>query len=791
MKRMINKINNYNNIIILLVLLIITFMTVGYSYYSKLLNFGGSVTVKPDGKLVITNISVVESSNVIRENLPEINGTTIEFDVGFGGSESEFYIEYQMDAINNSSYDYTFNEFDFNPVVHASGGGTGDLYLSLDGIEAGDVVRSGMTRTFKLRLTLVPSDPTQNYDASGTTEPTVDTSPTGQILVVASPTSINLQGDNDLIPIEIEVLNTYSYDINFKAVSGNGNFLLKDKNGDNLESMILPANTDSNKYTVYVKKIDDAIFETNSSTTVITLDCGKLGLISSNTIQVAVDIYVAPDTEPPHIGIVTLSPSTTDAGNATVSWSRTDTGGTDVVGYHVLIYKSGNSTALKDIETDGNTYTYSFDDLYSDSYTDGDYYAIVYGIDKKNNGVDYLSQASGNNEYCRMSSNVTFDWIFDVTHNTGNFTYRGESTAVLGSSYEATITATGNYSINTVTINMNNSPLQSGYTKSGNTWTITKVTGPISFNITTSGSCLVEGTKIKLANGNEKNIEDIKYDDLLLVWNYETGSIGYEYPVWIEQYKISDKYQETIFEDGTILNTVMEHAVFSVDKNMFVNVNDKDDFHVGTTVLKKDDNNKLVKTKVKSINIVNKTVKYYFVASTRYFNVFANDILTVGSLNVWSNQYGFDNNYKWIAYNEIRNNYLENVYPYEVLDGIPYYLYYGLRAGEGKYAVNKGYISDRELSIFLKENIANKDMIVSPNTDYYGNRVWRVTTSNDIMYSFGGKLYKEGAIYILPKAINKYGKKFIGWYNMADGKIYREGSLVRIYCGTHFEAIYE
>ena len=164
--------------------------------------------------------------------------------------------------------------------------------------------------------------------------------------------------------------------------------------------------------------------------------------------------------------------------------------------------------------------------------------------------------------------------------------------------------------------------------------------------------------------------------------------------------------------------------------------------------------------------------------------------MTVDDLTVLSNQYGFDNNYKWILYDEVMKD-SNNVYAYDEFEDVPYYLYYGLRMGEGKYLANAGYLTDEEFMAFISENITNKEMIKLPNMDSNGNRLWTVTTSNDFKYKSSSKLYKEGSIYILPKAVNKSGKKFVGWYNMADGKLYKEGSLITIHCGTHFEAVYE
>ena len=41
-------------------------------------------------------------------------------------------------------------------------------------------------------------------------------------------------------------------------------------------------------------------------------------------------------------------------------------------------------------------------------------------------------------------------------------------------------------------------------------------------------------------------IEDIDYDDLLLVWDYEHGKFTYQYPIWIEEPFKINKYTNSI-----------------------------------------------------------------------------------------------------------------------------------------------------------------------------------------------------------------------------------------------------
>ena len=81
-------------------------------------------------------------------------------------------------------------------------------------------------------------------------------------------------------------------------------------------------------------------------------------------------------------------------------------------------------------------------------------------------------------------------------------------------------------------------------------------------------------------------------------------------------------------------------------------------------------------------------------------------------------------------------------------------------------------------------------MVLDPITKNK-KRYWMVTTSDDKVTSKNKEKYllKENSYYTLEKP--KKTKNFKGWYNTGDGKIYKPGSKVKIYHGTHFVASYK
>ena len=81
--------------------------------------------------------------------------------------------------------------------------------------------------------------------------------------------------------------------------------------------------------------------------------------------------------------------------------------------------------------------------------------------------------------------------------------------------------------------------------------------------------CLAAGTLITLADGSQKYIEDIAYDDALLVWDFDHGRFADSKPLWIMQGQAARAYNALRFSDGSTLRTVGQHRVFNKEAGGF------------------------------------------------------------------------------------------------------------------------------------------------------------------------------------------------------------------------------
>ena len=158
--------------------------------------------------------------------------------------------------------------------------------------------------------------------------------------------------------------------------------------------------------------------------------------------------------------------------------------------------------------------------------------------------------------------------------------------------------------------------------------------------VTASYYCLIEGTQITLADGTTKAIEDITYDDELLVWNFYEGKFDIAKPSWIKVAEVAPKYNLVKFSNGAEVGFVGAggekgyHRIFNKEAGAFTHTGCKDTPN-GTITFAQD---KTFPTVV-SQEVVEKEVKFYNVITDKHYNLFANGILTSCKL---SNKYNIE-----------------------------------------------------------------------------------------------------------------------------------------------------
>ena len=181
--------------------------------------------------------------------------------------------------------------------------------------------------------------------------------------------------------------------------------------------------------------------------------------------------------------------------------------------------------------------------------------------------------------------------------------------------------------------------------------------------------CLVEGTWITLANGKKKKIEDITYDDEVLVWDFDKGCFTKAKPFWIKVPQKASAVMRCEFSDGSVIETVRGHAVYNIEESTFMNAHN-DKFRPGFTHTFNEKGEKVLLVKKE---VVYKDVNYYNFHTMYHMNNFSNGVLTSLAEN---NLYPIKD-MKFVK--EERE-----LIPYEVFEkaGVPRRYYDGLRLAE-------------------------------------------------------------------------------------------------------------
>ena len=323
----------------------------------------------------------------------------------------------------------------------------------------------------------------------------------------------------------------------------------------------------------------------------------------------------------------------------------------------------------------------------------------------------------------------------------------------------------------------------------------------VNFVVMTQVQCFTEGTLVTLADGSTKPIEDVTYDDLLLVYDFDRGEFGYSYPIWIATPGQYDNYYLMKFDDGSEVEIVLSHRLFNTQDLSFEKSVDALYTQVGQPFFKQsvDGGGNLVITTPKCVSIekINKTCTYYNMVTSQALNFFANGFL--GSTGI-SNIYTFEklanghyiHNQEQLANTRGTDTIQADLFEYEDFDTskITYEMYIAYRLGEAKNMAKVLSIVPpySNYPIETVYQVAIKTINDYFDEDYAETRVqwpetFKVTTSEGVSTRVNPK-----AAYTLSAPTDSTG--FVGWYNTFDGKVYSVGDEVTIYMNTHFIARY-
>ena len=101
------------------------------------------------------------------------------------------------------------------------------------------------------------------------------------------------------------------------------------------------------------------------------------------------------------------------------------------------------------------------------------------------------------------------------------------------------------------------------------------------------GSCVTPDTLITLADGTQVRVDSLTGDELLLVWNMETGMLDYAPIMFIDSDPTAEfEVIKLYFSDGTEVKAIYEHGFWDYDLNKYVYLDANAADYIGHTFAK-------------------------------------------------------------------------------------------------------------------------------------------------------------------------------------------------------------
>ena len=214
-------------------------------------------------------------------------------------------------------------------------------------------------------------------------------------------------------------------------------------------------------------------------------------------------------------------------------------------------------------------------------------------------------------------------------------------------------------------------------------YTFTMPDGPVHvcYSSNEVNPCLDADSLILMGDRSLKKLRDIRVGDIVATYDHDKGELSTKPLLWNLPINIANEYYRCEFDDGTVLNVVANHRVYSVDKRCYTRVTDLvEQEHVACY-------NRVIR--LVKINVMHEKIAYSNAISYYDMNIFANGVLTGCGFN---NIYQFDQDMKFVKmpreYRSINEFNISKVW------------YDGLRISE-QYApadqINK-YVNDKVIS---------------------------------------------------------------------------------------------
>ncbi len=330
-------------------------------------------------------------------------------------------------------------------------------------------------------------------------------------------------------------------------------------------------------------------------------------------------------------------------------------------------------------------------------YTFNGWYTAASGGSKVGNGGASYTPTDNITLYAQWSIN-SHTVTLSLSNATGSISYNGttktsNSEKIEGVPYGAVVTVKcDSFSKDSnQTIAWNGNDLG---TSTGTSYTFKMPDENVTVEISSSGSsCYATGTLITLADGTQKPVEQLTFNDPIMAWDFFEGKTAQK-DISLLVFHGNGQYDvvSTVYSDGTVLRTIGEHGVFDYDANRYVYLtaeNCKD--YIGHRFVQYAADAPYRLVTMTDAFVTQELTGAYSVSSSVTSNAFANGLLTVAPPDDFYNWIDMAGKLRYDT-EQFRKDVAEiGTYDYAVFsDYVTYDQYVAFNGAYLKVAVEKG-----------------------------------------------------------------------------------------------------
>ena len=173
--------------------------------------------------------------------------------------------------------------------------------------------------------------------------------------------------------------------------------------------------------------------------------------------------------------------------------------------------------------------------------------------------------------------------LYFTISSTNGYVGSGTTSRAVTMQYEFTDNNGGEKLTFTHTFNISyNKDDQYSYSDLSGSGTLTKLESSSS-----GGGCVTPDTLVTLADGTQVRVDSLTGDELLLVWNMETGKLDYAPIMFVDSDPLMEiNVVKLRFSDGTEVNVIYEHGFWDYDLNKYVYLDENAADYIGHTFAK-------------------------------------------------------------------------------------------------------------------------------------------------------------------------------------------------------------